>query len=611
MDRNEALQILWDTVRNKTRHEHYDRTVTLAKKYYRFVTGDGLDQDMVQFTQREDTDMFAQRKRITKHIIPTVVKNLIDVQYKVPRSNSLTRKLEYDGEKKGDRAEEIEEILGKFWGDKSFDDYMGIRSVELNNIDPNTFVITEFKDFDPVKEHLQPYPFESSSEMSVNYKIDNNVLQWLIVRQEITFEKGDKEEEGDKHIMYLPARAYVLEEMWDDNVKMPREDTWYNIGGFYYIRFEERMFRLTEPDPYDLENVPARRIGYKRDLQTNGETFVSPFHDTMPILEKTLKANSELDLTMALHAFPQKIMMGKKCDNPECFNGYVNTTDKDGHDHRSTCPVCEGIGLIPHTSAQDVLLLEPSEVREEQLSIDDLVRYIAPPVDLVTFQDEYVEKLTWKAKQTMFNSDIFTKEEVAETATGKNIDLQNVYDTLWPFAVKYADTWEFFVGVIANLTDMEKGLIFSFTFDKDFKMKTTTELYNDLQKANESGADAFAIQDIQLDIARNIFANNPDDFNRYVVKQDFYPFSGKTKEEIIAIKASNNTSRFLKVLEENYSYIFDQIELEHDDFYIMDRKKQWEIIKQTTENLISEIGEPQTQDFAKNLPGNVQDNNKK
>ena len=185
MNRTEAREILWETVRDNVRHNHYKRTTDLADKYYRFVTGDGLDKDMVQFVQREDDTMFQQRKNITRHIISTVVKNLMDVQYKVPRSNSLTRKIEYEGDKQGKRTEEFEGILGKFWGDKSFDDYMGIRNVEMNNTDPNTFVITEFKDFDPAEKHAQPYPFESDSKMSVNYEVDNNVLQWLIVKQKI------------------------------------------------------------------------------------------------------------------------------------------------------------------------------------------------------------------------------------------------------------------------------------------------------------------------------------------------------------------------------------------------------------------------------------------
>ena len=601
MNRIEELAILWDTVRNNTRHKYYDRTVELAEKYYRFVTGDGLDKDMVQFVRREDATMFQQRKDITKHIIPTVVKNLMDVQYKVPRSNSLTRKLEYTGDKQGTKAEKLEGILAKFWGDKSFDDYMGTRTVELNNTDPNTFVVTEFKDFDATQEHLQPYPFESSSEMSVNYEVDNNILQWLIVLQAIFFVGEDgKLKEGTRHTMYLKERAVTMEEFYDNGILslMPEEDVWYEINGVSYIRYKDSMYHLIEPEPYDLENVPAKRAGYKRDLETKGDTFVSPYHDIIPILEKTIKANSELDLTMSLHCFNQKIMMGKRCDNPECNSGYINEITKSG-ENRHVCPNCNGVGLLIATTTQDVLLLEPSEVREEQLSIDDLVRYVGPSVDLVRFQDEYVESLTWKAKQAMFNSDIFTRKEVSETATGKNIDMQNVYDTLWPFATRYADLWEFYVTIIADLTDMDKGLEILFVFDKDFKMKTTTELYDDLDKANTSGADSFAIQDIQMDIARNIFANNPIEFNKYVVKQDFYPFSGKTKEEIIALKASNNTTRFLKVLEENYSYIFDQIEMSEEKFYLLERTKQWTIIKAKTEELITEIGEPVTEDLSK------------
>ena len=605
MDREEALRVLWDTVRNNTRHEHYKRTVDLADKYYRFVTGDGLDKDMVQFVQREDATMFQQRKDITKHIIPTVVKNLMDVQYKVPRSNSLTRKVEYEGNDQGKKSEEFEDILSTFWGDKSFDDYMGIRMVELNNTDPNTFVITEFKDFDAAEEHLAPYPFESSSAMSVNYEIDNNILLWLIVKQMIKYTKevdNDKDPkmiDGTRHTLYLPKGAIILEEFHSDDIlaQMPGDDVWYTVGGKYYIRYKDRMYRLIEPKPYNLKEVPAKRVGWKRDLETGGDTYLAPFHDTIPLLEKTIKANSELDLTMALHAFPQKIMMGKRCNNPECNSGYVTEISESGKEDMQTCESCEGTGLLPCTSAQEVLLLEPSDAREEQLSIDDLVRYIAPPVDLIEFQDRYVEALTWKAKQTMFNSDIFTRQEVSETATGKNIDMQNVYDTLWPFAVKYADLWEFYVETISLLTDMNKGLVILFVFDKDFKMKTTSELYADLQKANESGADSFAIQDIQLDIARNIFANNPDDFQKYVVKQDFYPFAGKTKEEVMAIKSGANTSRFLKVLEENYSYIFDMIELEDPEFYLRDSKKQWVIITAKTNELMSEIGEPETENL--------------
>jgi hypothetical protein len=477
---------------------------------------------------------------------------------------------------------------------------MGTRSVELNNIDPNAFMVVEFKDFDPDKEHLQPYPFEATSEMAVLYEYDNNILQYLVIQQENEFLQGKEKKKGTKTTLYNTNQAYILEQIYDHTIWVNLvKDKWYSANGVLYIRFEDRMYILTRPEAYNLDHVPAERIGYKRDMITNGETFVSPYWDTVPLLEKTIKANSELDLAMCLHAFPQKVITGMKCDNDQCLGGYIYTTEeKTGRQIKNMCPTCQGMGMLPHTSAQDVVIVHLPQAKEEQLSLDNIVRYIYPPIDLLNFQNEYIEKLTWKTKQVMFNSDIFTREEVAETATGKNIDLQNVYDTLWPFAVKYAETWEFYVATIAQLTDMDADLVFSFHFDKDFKMKTTTELYNDLKLANESGADEHARAEIQADIMRNVFANSPDDFRKWIVKDSFKPFRGKTDEQKMAITSGSNTTKFYKVFFENYENIFNEIDLETPEFYTMNRNKQWDILRDKVEELIGELDEQKTQEFS-------------
>jgi hypothetical protein len=599
MTREQALQILTDVVRDGKRHKHYERTVSVAEKCYSLSTGEGLDKELQKFQPRETEEMFAQRTRITKHIVQTVVKNLIDVQYKVPRSNSITRVLKYENDNTSEQTQQFEEILDHFWGTDSFDQYMETRIVELNNIDPNAFMIVEFKDFDPDKEHLSPYPFEAKSAMAVMYEYSNKVLQYLAVQQENEYKQGTEIKKGTKTTLYNTNQAFILEQTYDQAVwPYLVKDEWLRINGIWYIRFNDNMYFLTEPEPYNLESVPGERVGYKRDLTTDGETYVSPYWDTVPLLEKTIKANSELDLAMCLHAFPQKIITGMRCDNEQCYGGYITTVDeKSGKEIRTVCPRCDGLGMLPHTSAQDVVIVHLPEAKEEQLSLDDIVRYIYPPIDLLNFQDEYIEKLTWRAKQTMFNSDIFTREEVAETATGKNIDLQNVYDTLWPFAVKYAQLWEFYVWVIAELTDMEQNLIYSFHFDKDFKMKTTTELYQDLKTASDSGADEHALDEIQADIMRNIFANSPDDFRKWVVMDSFKPFKGKTNEQKMTIMASDNTTQFYKTLHENYENIFNEIDLEIPDFYIMDRNKQWEILKERVNVMMGELDEQRTQSF--------------
>ena len=57
-----------------------------------------------------------------------------------------------------------------------------------------------------------------------------------------------------------------------------------------------------------------------------------------------VKANSELDLTMALHTFPQKIQYVSKCKDLQCRDG--KTVDGAG-----VCPSCHGSGYEIITSA--------------------------------------------------------------------------------------------------------------------------------------------------------------------------------------------------------------------------------------------------------------------
>ena len=75
-DLDAMIQYLAYVAANNIRHRHYDRVTELAVEYRAYVTGDGLDDMMKQFTMRESIEAFKQRKTITQHIIPAVVNNI-------------------------------------------------------------------------------------------------------------------------------------------------------------------------------------------------------------------------------------------------------------------------------------------------------------------------------------------------------------------------------------------------------------------------------------------------------------------------------------------------------------------------------------------------------
>lgn len=566
----ELKQTIFTLAAADTPHAYYKENVENAKLYKAITSGRGLDDYMQQFKPREEAELFEQRKRITCHIVPSVCKNVRDVEYKVPRSNSISKVYIAEDEKK---LKELKKILDKFWGRYSFDNYMALRWIELNDTDPNAFIVVEWKPFEK-SQRAQPYPFEVLSHMAWDYKFENNILQWLLVK------------EGEKLIKWTlygkDATIQLVEvptDKGDQYEALPgfvKEDgTEYEVYEAKFVKFGKRYYMILEPKPHNLGEVPAVQVGYMRDPSNNGATYLPPWWAALPTLRNLITAKSELDLTEALHVFPQKIQYAPRCDAEDCNNG---RTPEGGR-----CKVCKGTGYQIHTSAQDAITLALPKTSEELFDLVKLIHYVYPPTELIRYMDEYVDKLSQRCMQFVYNSEIYSRKEVAETATGKNIDLQAVYDTLYPMVEEMAIDWEFLIGLIQKITDLDKGISAQFIYSKDFKLKSLDNYYTDLATVNQSGGSSFIKSAIEDDIARMLYADDNYQLLRYQVKRRFDPFSGDS-EQIIMTKLQNpNVSLESKILYLNFELIFDTIEQTVDGFYEMAFEKQQKIINEQVE----------------------------
>jgi len=507
--------------------------------------------------RRESEKEFNQRMRITQHITKTVFQNLIKPSYKIPRSNGALRILEYTNDTESKKKLEFEGILDGFYGDESYDSYLETQYINNSHIDPNAFLVIEWEDFDNNNERAQPYPFEVSSKEAIYFEYKQNKLQELVVEQivnDITDGLVNEIENRSVHVytMYMKDGAIKLTEVIDpDIIGLVGKETM--IGEDLYISTQSGVFKVEEA-VYTLGKVPAKRIGYKRDTVTANRTFVSSLDDAIPIMMKIVMVNSELDLTMKLHAFPQKIQRVPKCTADGCNRGRLPSGD--------ICGVCKGEGTSVVSSTQEAIELPMPKDKEEAIALSDIIRYEKPDVAIIENQQKYVDYLTVKCKDAVFNSDIFSRKEIAETATGKNIDLENAYDTLYPEAKAYSSMWEFGIYISSKVTDLDKDLIFKYTFSRDLKMKGMSQLLMDLKTAVDSRADGFVKAGIQMDIARLMYIDNPEELERFKTRQFFFPYSGKTKEEIMFIVANLPAKDPVKVLWESYGWIFDDIALE-------------------------------------------------
>jgi len=592
---------LGEIIRRDERNIDYKRVNALHKLYKQLVTGEEMDELLKQFTPRESREMFEQRVRITQHVTKTVSQNVMDIFYKVPRSNSVQRNIAYNPIDI-DRLKELNGKLNEFWGDSSLDDYMNTRWFELNFTDPNAFIVTEWQQVDTNVKRYMPYPFEVDSEMAIQYEFDNNDLQYLVAEQEIKRlvwdkkQKKDIEIEVESYTIYGINSTVKFTELENEIGKLifqqnratinslwQKGEFFFTAGNLTYFIADNNKddIYLVEEFTHNLGYVPAKRVGFKRDLYTNGRTFVSPLDKATPILMKMVKSNSELDLTMALHAFPQKIQYSSRCKAHDCKEGMT----LDGN----VCERCNGSGYEIITSAQDAITLAMPKSKEEMADLSNIIRYEYPPVDLVKFQADYIDKLTIYVKEAVFNTELFSKKQVSETATGKNISLQNVYDSLYPVATAYSKVWNFLVTTVADIVELNKGLIAFYHFSKDFKLKSLSDLYIDLKMVGDARASDFIKSSIEADVASIIYSEDEEGLKKYNVRKSFDPFSGKSPEHVTLIIGGGEVTEFTKVLWSNSGYIFDQIELETPLFYDLARDKQWELIKTKVKEIIADI----------------------
>lgn len=599
MELTKAVELAIQLADTELKHLDYDRVVQMAKDNLAFISGEGVDKMLRRFTPREDKTMFEQRVALTQHITPAVCNSLITPFRKVGRNDKVKKRVQVERDKQ--KQENIIKMQSTFFGDSrkqgGLDYWLKTRFLELSFADPNSWLVIEWLAVDPTQVP-EPYPVEVTAEEALNFDIKNGVLNWLFAKKEIQYLAVDKRtrdnkpkyKKGVRYILYDTDFTVVLEQVDKDLAITQMGDDEEAIRSLQIVDIKGNNYLVKTFTP-NLGYNPAMRVGYVRDIVTKGRTFTSPLKAAEPYLRKSIKTVSELDLTMTLHAFPQKIQYVDKCpgESPEkrCFEGKL--VDGSG-----ICGVCNGSGKKVQTSAQDAILLPmPEQGQPDVLNLDNMLVYKAPPVDLIRFQKEYTDSLKLEAHIAVFNSQAFVRSDFAKTATEVEDSMESVYDTLEPFTDKVSELWVSITGIFANILGVdqsEEGVEILHRFPADPKLKTTAILLNELKLVNESSAPDFLRDSITDDIASLIYNGDPLGYKKYECRKRFFPFNGKSKEEVAVLLNSSYIAERTKVLAANFDLIMSDAEKENPGFSIMsDYNKQWEIVEEIVDRYLLEI----------------------
>lgn len=595
MELQEATFLGLQLIISKDKHPDYDRTVALAEKYLVLSTGEGIEKMLRRFVKREEESDFKERCNLTKAITPAVTESLEKPWNKVIRNERIKKSVELKN--KANDAK-VGMMLDSFFGSdrsskavKGLDYWMKTRLFELTFADPNAWIAVEWLAVAP-NEIIKPHPFEIPSKNALNFSIINDETKWLFCRQDIKMKTSPKPEgklaDGTRYTLYEQSFTVVYEQVdfryWSTNpFELAPNQEFQKIGNLGFI------ISWYEPK---VGFAPVFRVGYKTDRATNSRTFVNPWHKALAYLEKSLKTVSELDLTMTLHSFPQKLQYAYKCNGPSrderCNKGLL----KDD----SECPSCKGTGYKFHTSANDAIILAMPEdpIQSDMVDLDKLIVYKSPPVDLIRWQNEYILQLKGECSEAVFTQIGGSQKASgpsgdsgngqpgnAATATEIQTNMQGVYDALEPFTEKYSELYREFVTVFGILAgERIEDVKVVHNFPADFKLKTTDILLEDLKNVNASSAPSFLRDAINMDLAENVYSGDDLGLLKYRTKRKYFPFNGKATDEIQYLMASPIVAEREKILYANFESIFQEIESETPEFYFIKKPEaQYQVVE--------------------------------
>lgn len=569
-------------------HPGWRWAVEYAHKSKAHFAGVEVDQYLKQFARRESDELFKQRKAITSHIQKSLGAMLDRPFAKAARSN-WTKVLAFDNDEKGETAQRFQsEVLGRF-SKNGLEAYAFNRIRYWNKYDPNCFVVVEFESTDGTRR-ARPYAFEATADMAVNFSYSvHGELEWLAVRQVEVRPNGTGTKEIERLTLYQPLQTIVLQQLTDAEIRQvvglpPQSERvpetllsgdLLNTGG--------KVYQVEIPAPHGLPYTPAIRTGFIENPEDDGATRVGIFDAALPWAEKVLKANSEADIVTAFLAFPVSVRYEDPCDAVGCDLGRL----PDG----STCGSCHGSGWKSRpTSAQEEILLPMPRNPQDMVDLTKIMHYTYPPTDSVQALRDYVKDCLAQAKEAVFNSEMFTKQQVAQTATFHGISLQSVYDTLFDYANQaVAPAWKFIAEACAFFTGYRQRMTAALIIPHDFGFETADQLFEQLKRAREAQAGNDSTAYLNEAIMERLLIDQPERLARWRIDNAFNPFRGMTEAQILTAMASDIVPDWQKVWWINRQWLMQEILEEKPDFYRMKVDAQRRIIRQKVDELKAEL----------------------
>lgn len=611
---DEVREQLAAIVYEDRKHANYERVVQHGHWCRQTMLGEQSKDVVVSYRTHETPEQQETRFRLYNSRTGEVGHKVQKLFYEVHRSDNVVNTFEV--QESPDAEQLVKDLASAFDAkhDRDLREYLSVKYHHYNFYDPNAWL---FIDYDEVDGELYTWGNIVPSSQVVNWKYKYGNLEYVVIKRPKAFQTvtGSKEVYGEHWLTWASGMLIEYIILPDQKVRYSVPDG-FTEGSIALMRNGKtrRTYLYREYPLEGVTKVPARRIGYLPDPETNQETYISPMYAANKILKDLVTRKMEYDLSHACHGYFQKFQYVQKCQtcagsgmlqipteiNPRGTGGERQYTER-------RCEVCHGTGKMTHSSVQDIVMVTLPDDLTEIIPLQNLIYYAQIPEHLLRLQQEDIESAKRDVFSAIFSEHAFERSQVATTATENKLNWRHVYNALYPYAQGYSSAYTWAIKTISHMAQIPDDAIrVQHEISPDFSLATVDELLAQRLQAVTAKAPSSIINDFDAQITKEQHKGDPGFIDRMMTKQQFDPFSGKSEQERAMLASLlSSQEHHLWVAYMYYDQIWADIFFENPDIHVRPYNEQKEIYEaKLQEYYDAEYGtedEEEVQTFDNNL----------
>lgn len=489
-------------------------------KHKLHITGEGFDELLNERINGLESDKnYNVKKEVARPTTTRIYKQILNQYQKVFRAKGFFKKYQFknnDENLVNDFKEYLNDVGGGLsldqlmqivWFKASFEEFNGVFLVELPEVQETEFAepFIKFKGVDHIHDIFVK-----------GERIEYIIFAWQ------TMEQGRKvkhyrviDDAFDYHFIEVNGKAQLATRMMLNDVGEFEEveDIIPNIWGY-------------------VPAIQPSQLTKRVDNDTLKKSFIE---ETMSDADAYLSVSNDHAVSVKLHQHPIFYAYDATCDM--CSGtGYL---ERDGGQY--DCGTCSTTGSVPFwkkDTTQGISVPAPRE-EEEWTNVTTPAGYIN--IDNETILNQIVEMNREEAlieKGALGTDGVLSSEKKQETATGKEIDTQPLFDTLTNFSNNGQFDEQFLtdaLGVARYNDSNETGKRYEgslILWGKQFFVRSTQVIEKEYLESKKAGAPDYFLKGLLEELNFTKYDNNPKAKQRSVILSILEPFVVKTVDEV-------------------------------------------------------------------------------